>query len=273
MEKYAVVGHPVKHSKSPWIHARFSRQLQERELPGYAYEAIEAPMDAFAATIQDFIAQGGRGCNITVPFKLEAFELATHRSDAAQRAGAVNALKFENGRIAAENFDGAGIVQDVQRNLGVQLVGKRVLLLGAGGAARGALQPLLQAKPSVLVMANRDVAKAKQLADNFSDLARVEACGYADLHNEAFDLIINATSASLVGACPAISAKQFAQHALAYDMMYGKGQTPFLALAANANARVADGAGMLVEQAALGCQWWRGYLPQTADTLAALKAL
>jgi shikimate dehydrogenase len=267
-DRYAIFGNPAKHSKSPLIHAAYARQTGQ----DLTYEVIEAPQDGFAAAVNAFRAAGGKGGNVTMPFKLEAFALATDRSERARRAGAVNTLKFEGDRIHAENFDGVGLVNDILRNLGRSLAGKRVLLLGAGGAARGALLPFLEQKPAALVIANRTIAKATRLGEEFAGLGPLETGGYAGLGGRAFDVVVNATSASMTGELPPVAAAAFAPGALAYDLVYGKGLTPFLRLARESGATaLADGVGMLVEQAAEGFQWWRGVRPDTAPVIAQLK--
>lgn len=259
-DHYAVIGNPIGHSKSPLIHGTFAATTgQDLE-----YTAIEGPLDGFASAVKGFRASGGRGLNVTAPFKLQAFELATDRLERARLAGAANALKFEGNRILADNFDGVGLVNDIQRNLGVPLEGMRVLMLGAGGAARGALLPFLAQRPAELVIANRTVDKALALAAEVAGRARVVACGYRDLVDERFDVVVNATSASLRGELPPITPIAFGANALAYELVYGKGLTPFLRLAQNAGVkRLADGVGMLVEQAAEAFVWWRGVRPQT----------
>ena len=264
-DQYAVFGHPVKHSKSPLIHGTFAK-LTGQDL---VYTAIEAPVDGFAAAVHDFRQRGGKGANVTTPFKLEAFDLATDRLERAQLAGATNALKFEGDRIVADNFDGVGLVNDIQRNLGITIAGRRVLMLGAGGAARGTLQPFLANKPAALVLANRNVSKAQALARQFEAVGKVAACGYADLAGERFDVVVNATSASLTAELPPVPATVFGADTLAYEMVYGRGLTPFLRLARDAGVtRLADGVGMLVEQAAEGFLWWRGVRPATREVIA-----
>ena len=267
MDRYAVIGNPIGHTKSPLIHSMFAQASGQT----LEYGAIEGPLDGFAAAVRSFAEAGGRGMNVTAPFKLQAFDLADSRTERAQRAGAVNALKFDGGRIAADNFDGIGLVADVQRNLGFALAGKRVLMLGAGGAVRGALQPFVEQKPALLVIANRSAGKAAQLAGGFDACANVASAGYADLGTQSFDIVVNATSASLTGELPPLPASVFGPDCLAYELVYGKGLTPFLRLAQNAGAtRLADGVGMLVEQAAEAFAWWRGVRP---DTRAAIERL
>lgn len=263
-DRYAVIGHPIAHSKSPLIHGLFAQatgQLME-------YTAIEAPLDGFQAVVQAFRAQGGRGLNVTLPFKLQAFELATDPMESARLAGAVNALKFENDRIYAQNFDGLGLVNDIQRNLGVSLAGKRVLLCGAGGATRGAIVPIALQKPALLAVANRSADKAHQLQRDFAAHVSLQTGGYEDLAGECFDVVLNATSTGLSQAALPLPAGVFAAGALAYELVYGKGLTPFLKQAQAAGVtHIADGVGMLVEQAAEAFEWWRGVRPDTRPVI------
>ncbi len=262
-DRYAVFGHPIAHSKSPQIHTAFARQTGQ----DMRYEAIPAPLDGFAESVAAFIAAGGRGANVTVPFKEEAFRLASRLSPRAQRAGAVNTLSFDADGILGDNTDGAGLVADLTRNLNCALAGKRILLLGAGGAARGVIEPLLDQQPAALVIANRTVSRAEELADLFG--RGVHACGF-DAVDTPFDLVINATAASLAGDLPPLSPRVFTADTLAYDMMYGR-DTPFLNFARTHGARTADGLGMLVEQAAEAFCLWRGVRPDTAPVIAALR--
>ncbi|MFM2059846.1 MAG: hypothetical protein RLY71_4231 [Pseudomonadota bacterium] len=270
IDRYAVIGNPISHTKSPLIHGSFARQTGQQ----LEYSAIEGPLGGLRQAVLDFRAQGGRGMNVTAPFKLDAFALATDRLERAELAGATNALKFEGERILADSFDGVGLVNDIQRNLGCALAGKRVLLLGAGGAARGALLPFLAQQPAELVIANRTTSRATELAARFTDFAaagRVTGCGYADLAGETFDVVVNATSASLRAELPPLPAEAFTRCVLAYELAYGKGLTPFLRLARGAGVeRLADGVGMLVEQAAEAFVWWRGVRPDTAALIAQL---
>jgi shikimate dehydrogenase len=263
-DRYAVVGNPIAHSKSPRIHGLFAAESGQ----DLRYEALLATLDGFVATVRGFIAAGGRGMNVTVPFKEEAFRLADTLTPRARAAGAVNTLAFRDGRIEGDNTDGAGLVRDITGNLGCALAGRRVLLLGAGGAARGCVLPLLGEAPARLLVANRTADKARALAREFD--AGVKGCGFEDLPGQAFDVVINATSAGLSGAALPLPSGLFAPGALAYDMVYGK-QTPFLTLAAAAGARCADGLGMLVEQAAEAFFVWRGLRPATSPVLAALR--
>lgn len=267
---YAVFGHPVAHSRSPQIHAAFAVQTAQ----DLRYEARLAPIDAFAAALKTFVADGGKGANVTVPFKEEACRLATRLSERAARAGAVNTLSFFGDDVLGDNTDGAGLVRDITHNLNTPLAGKRILLLGAGGAARGVIAPLLAGQPASLHIANRTADKAEGLAAAFADMAAVHGGSYEKLAGQSFDLIINATSASLSGATLPLPAGLFAPGSLAYDMMYGKGDTPFMALARSQGAaQVADGLGMLVEQAAEAFFVWRGVRPATTEVLAQLRAV
>src|SRR5574337_402323 len=249
MDRYAVIGHPIAHSKSPLIHAAFARQTGQE----LSYEALLAPLDGFAATVQGFRQAGGLGMNVTVPFKLEAHALATEHSDRAQAAGAVNTLAFRpDGSIFGDNTD------------------------GAGGAARGVILPILGQRPARLVIANRTVAKAEERVGQFAAEAGdcdLVASSFAALDGDRFDGVINATAASLGDEAPPLPPGIYASRALAYDMMYGKGDTPFLTAArAEGAARLADGLGMLVEQAAESFLLWRGVRPATAPVLGALRA-
>lgn len=261
-DRYAVVGNPVGHSKSPRIHTLFAAQTGQ----DLRYEALLSPLNGFAATVHDFIAAGGRGMNVTVPFKEEAFRLATRLSERARAAGAVNTLTFSGADILGDNTDGAGLVRDITINLGHSIRGRRVLLLGAGGAARGVILPLLAEEPASLTIANRTTERARALAAAFPGC---EGDGFEAIGERAFDILINATSAGLAGGVLPLLTFAFAPGCLAYDMVYGK-ETPFLQQAATAGATTADGLGMLVEQAAEAFFVWRGVRP---DTAAALKVL
>ncbi len=267
LDTYAVIGNPIAQSKSPLIHTQFAHTSGQ----AMYYTRLLGTVGAFAAEVDDFRAQGAKGLNVTAPFKLDAFAYATDLSEGARLAGAVNALKFDGDRVYAENFDGVGLVNDIQRNLAVPLAGKRVLLLGAGGAARGALLPLLRQRPARLVLANRQLDKAQALVSEQGAAAQgvqLEASDYAQLQGQ-FDVVINATSASLFGQLPPLAAQAFAPGCLAYEMVYGKGATPFLQLARQSGVtRLADGVGMLVEQAAEAFVWWRGVRPETAGVIA-----
>lgn len=264
-DRYAVIGHPVAHSKSPWIHAEFARQTRQ----DMDYVRIEAPLDAFERTADEFRAAGGRGANVTLPFKAQAFLYCRNTvTERARVAGVVNSLVFDNGSVRGDNTDGVGLLRDLTVNLGRRIAGERILLMGAGGAAQGVLAPLIGAGPGRLVVANRSAGKARALALRYGASA---GGGYDEFRGEQFDLLINATSAGLEGGAPPLSAAAFAPGALGYDMVYGR-DTPFLALARAAGAAAQDGSGMLVEQAAESFQLWRGLRPDTAPVLAALRA-
>lgn len=267
MDRYAVFGNPVKHSKSPYIHTLFARQTQQ----ALSYERIEAPLDGFAAAVMSFFAQGGKGCNITVPFKEEAFHLVSALSSRAQLAGAVNTLKLtDDGLLLGDNTDGAGLIQDLHFN-GVALSGLRVLLLGAGGAARGAIGPLLAEQPAQLVVANRTVSKAEALAELFQPLGPVTASALHLLDGK-FDLIINSTSASLDGRVPELAGSLIHPDITVYDMMYGAMDTAFNAWARKLGAyKIMDGLGMLVSQAAESFAIWRGIRPGTRQVITELR--
>ena len=266
---YCVFGNPIGHSKSPAIHAAFATATGQ----DLRYEARLAAVDGFREAVSEFVAAGGKGANVTVPFKEEAFALATRLSERAARAGAVNTLAFNGDEIFGDNTDGAGLVRDITVNLGCALAGKRILLLGAGGASRGVIAPLLAGQPAALSIANRSADKALALAVAFADLAVVDAGSFAQMAGKSYDLVINATSASLSGENLPLPPGLFAAGSLAYDMMYGKGETPFLQQARQQGAaRCADGLGMLVEQAAEAFFVWRGVRPATAQVLADLRA-
>ncbi|MDP1525461.1 MAG: shikimate dehydrogenase [Rhodocyclaceae bacterium] len=261
-DRYAVFGNPIAHSKSPRIHALFAAQTRQ----DMRYDAILAPLDDFATAINQFVAAGGRGANVTVPFKEEAFKLATTLTPRAQAAGAVNTLSFHEGTISGDNTDGAGLVRDLKANLGFDLAARRILLLGAGGAARGIILPLLEEHPATLIIANRTAAKAKELAAAFG----IAGGGFEALAGQAFDVVINATSAGLSDAVLPVPTFAFAPGCLAYEMVYGR-ETPFMQQARAAGCRVADGLGMLVEQAAEAFYAWRGVRPESGPVLAALR--
>ncbi|WP_063551235.1 shikimate dehydrogenase [Burkholderia territorii] len=267
-DHYAVIGNPIGHTKSPLIHGLFAEETRQ-DLRYTAIEGPVEPQEAFADVVRAFAAAGGKGMNVTAPFKLKAFAMADECSERATLAGAANALKFEDGRILADNFDGIGLVRDIEVNLRLSLAGKRVLMLGAGGAARGALLPFLEAGPAEMVIANRDLAKGRALAAQVAGRGALVACGYADLERMGrFDLVVNATSASLTGDLPPVPPGVFSPKGTAYELAYGKRLTPFLRLASNAGVLgVADGVGMLVEQAAEAFAWWRGVRPPTSAVI------
>jgi shikimate dehydrogenase len=274
MDRYAVAGNPVEHSQSPFIHAEFARQTGQL----MEYTRLLCPRDSFAQTLRSFVRSDGggtaRGCNVTVPFKFEAFELAPRHTDRAALARAANVLRFDPEGWLADNTDGVGLVRDIERNTGMPLAGKRVLLIGAGGAAAGVLGPLLGARPAQIVLANRTTARAEELVARH--LGAAGACqllprGLDDC-GVGFDVVVNATTSSLEGAAPPVNARVLAPGALALDMMYGAPAQAFVAWANLHGARGRDGLGMLVEQAAQAFEMWRGVRPDTAPVLAALRA-
>lgn len=275
MDHYCVLGNPVEHSKSPAIHARFA------ELTGQVmdYRKLLAPLDNFAQTLQQWIDSGGRGCNVTVPFKFEAFRLATVATERARLAQAANTLKFEAGRIEADNTDGIGLVNDIQNNAGVRLAGRDLLLLGAGGAAAGVLGPLLAAGPRRLVVANRTHTRAVELVARHTShaslqqmLQKTELVAQELQGLEAdFDVIVNATASSLSGAAITLDPRLLKPGALAYDMMYGAAAQGFTDWARAHGAVPRDGLGMLVEQAAESFLFWRGVRPPSAQVLKEMQ--
>ena len=266
---YAVIGNPVAHSLSPRIHGLFAAQCGA----AMRYVALLAPLDGFAATVEGFVRNGGRGLNVTLPFKQQAFKLTTQATPRARAAAAVNTLSFEGSTVLGDNTDGAGLVRDLRVNLQSGIAGRRVLLLGAGGAARGVIAPLCSEQPASLCIANRSADKARQLAGEFSRPEMpIRGCGSAELAGERYDLLINATSAGLSGAALDLPPELFAPGCTAYDMVYGR-PTAFLRQARAAGAALtADGLGMLVEQAAEAFLLWRGRRPETAPVLSLLRA-
>jgi len=265
-----VLGDPISHSRSPQIHALFAAQTGQR----LEYRAMLVEPGQFAAAVDAFRAAGGKGLNVTAPFKQDAWVYADILSARAERAGAVNTLLFrDSGEALGENTDGPGLIRDLKVNHGVELAGRRILLLGAGGAARGVLPPLLAEQPVRLIIANRTPAKAVELALLFSDLGQASACGFPELAGQRFDLIINATAAGLSGEIPPLPQGVLAEGSWCYDMMYGDSPTPFLRWAHEQGAAAAvDGLGMLVEQAAESFLLWRGVRPETRPVIARLRA-
>ena len=268
-ERYAVIGHPIGHSRSPRIHRSFAASSQQ----DLSYEAILSPLDGFAEVVSAFFAQPeAKGLNVTLPFKEQAYALSEVRSLRAEQAGAVNTLlKGKDGRLYGDNTDGVGIVRDITTNLGWQLAGKRVLVVGAGGAVRGVLGPLLAAKPAQLWLANRTHSKAQALAELFSQYGALHAVEFANIPPHSIDVIINGSSASLSGELPPLPTAILATGACAYDMAYGKPQLPFLTWAQAQDAHISDGLGMLLEQAAESFFIWRGVRVKTADLLAEIR--
>jgi len=280
-DRYAVIGNPVEHSKSPLIHAAFARQASQDIEYGKVLAPVDVP-DGFSQKVDQLVAEGYKGANVTVPFKFHAFGKADALSDRAKMARAVNTLSFRDGDIFGDNTDGVGLVADITQNLGFVIAGKRVLLAGAGGAGWGVLLPLLQQNPSLLVIGGRDIAKAEELSEAARDLlGSVEAAKntntvfyarkFTELAGQKFDLVINSTSSGLSNAYPeGLPEDIFADGALAYDMMYGR-ETPFMRIAREQGAQVADGLGMLVEQAAEAFYIWRGVRPDTAPVLELMR--
>ena len=277
-DKYAVIGNPIAHSKSPLIHRMFAEQTGE----DISYEAVLAPLDGFSATVERLRKEGYKGCNVTVPFKFEAFKIADSYGfevmdalESDQRADAVNTLTFLNGKIIGYNTDGIGLINDIQKNRSVELKSKRILLIGAGGAAAGVLHPLLEASQAPLVIYNRTLGNAEALQKNVTQhekfrLISIRPVQFGGLDSEQFDVVINATSAGLTDSEIPLPPTIFASGALAYDMMYGR-ETPFMKFAREHGARVTDGLGMLVEQAAEAFYIWRDVRPDTAPVIAALR--
>ena len=267
-DKYCVFGNPIGHSKSPIIHAAFARQTNQ----DIEYTARLAPVDGFAEAVDEFVAAGGRGANVTVPFKQEALQLVTRLTPRAELAGASNTLIFEGDEVIGDNTDGVGLLRDITLNLGCPIEAKRILILGAGGAARGVIGPLLERHPQALVVANRTAPRAKALGEHFARLGPVSGCGYADLAGHVFDIVIDATSAGLTGTMPPLPDGIFAAGSLAYQMMYGLGDTPFRSVAREQGAAVfSEGLGMLVEQAAEAFFVWRGVRPDCAPMMDLLR--
>jgi shikimate dehydrogenase len=263
-DRYAVIGHPVSHSRSPWLHTLFAQQTGQR----LRYEALDVGVERFDAAVRDFFACGGRGLNITLPHKEAAFALAAQASERARQAGAANTLLMAGGLIHADNTDGAGLVRDLRHNLGIEVTDRRLLIAGAGGAARGVIGPLLSLAPAALWIANRTAARAADLAARFAAAGPVTAASLEQLPQKPFDLIINATAASLAGEVPALDPRLVGPRTFCYDMAYGRGDTAFMRWS---RARgVYMGIGMLVEQAAESFELWRGVRPDTAPALAAL---
>lgn len=262
-DRYAVIGNPVAHSRSPEIHAAFARECGV----DIEYERLLAPLGGFVGTVDAFRNSGALGASVTLPFKREAFDYANIRTERAERGKSVNTLRFESNKIVGDSTDGVGLCRDITGNLDQPLQGARILLIGAGGAARGVVGALLDCRPEILVIANRTHAKAETIVEEIAAGDLFCAIAFAALRTRSFDVIINATSASLTDSPTPVPISCFAQNALAYDMVYGKSATPFLALAASTGARIADGMGMLVEQAAEAFYVWRGVRPSTGPVI------
>lgn len=271
IDSYCVMGNPVEHSKSPWIHARFA------ELTGQSltYGKRLVPIDGFVQAVRAFRAEGGKGCNVTVPFKFESPRIATRLTPRAELAQAANTLRLDGDEVLGDNTDGVGLVVDVQHNAGVALAGRDVLIVGAGGAAAGVLGPFIEAKPRRVVIANRTVDKARVIIERHSRLARghgVDLAASGLDERGAFDIVINATAASLSGSGVPVAASVLKPGALACDLMYGPAAAGFVTWARENGAVARDGLGMLVEQAAEAFLVWRGVRPPSAQVLAELRA-
>ena len=269
-DRYAVFGNPVGHSRSPRIHALFAGQTGQKII--YTAELVEP--GKFAEAVHEFVSHNGKGLNITVPFKQEAWALADRRSERAERAGAVNTLVLQtDGSYYGENTDGIGLVRDLVDNHNIRINNRRVLIIGAGGAVRGVIEPVLELKPEKLVIANRTEAKALQLAKAFSSLGNISGCSLEALTGQSFDIVINGTSASLQGDLPPLPDTLFRENACAYDMMYGEKPTRFMQWASGLGVKkVFDGLGMLVEQAAESFNLWRGIRPETKPVIDAIRS-
>ena len=270
IDRYAVFGNPIAHSKSPQIHTLFAEQTSQSLI----YTAELAEIGQFEQAVKNFISNGGKGLNVTVPFKEDAWTCAAQHSERAQRAGAVNTLKLlDDGRLFGDTTDGIGLVRDLMQNHGVPIKDRRILLIGAGGAVRGVLQALLEQQPASLLIANRTKHKAVKLAEDFTDLGKVSGCGLDEIGDSGFDIVINGTSASLQGDLPPIPATVFRPNASSYDMMYAAQPTPFMQWSLSNDAgQVFDGLGMLVEQAAESFFIWRGVKPETTPVIKQLRA-
>jgi shikimate dehydrogenase len=267
-DQYGVVGHPINHSWSPFIHGLFAKQTEQ----SLVYRLYDVAPEDFRGQVLEFFTRGGRGLNVTVPHKEAAADLANELSARADRAGAVNTLMLRDDHVLlGDNTDGHGLVTDLRKNLGLEITNERVLILGAGGATRGVIEPLLTLGPTELVVANRTPERAVNLASLFCDLGAIRGCGFEDVGDAPFDIVINATAAGLSGSVPNIDGSAIGSHTVCYDMSYGKGSTPFVTWAIEQGcARAHKGWGMLVEQAAESFTLWRGVRPDTEPVLTAL---
>ncbi|TGD72820.1 shikimate dehydrogenase [Mangrovimicrobium sediminis] len=268
-DKYAVFGNPIKHSKSPAIHAAFAAQCGQQ----IQYRAVRVDEGDFTRAAREFFSTGGAGLNVTVPFKEEAFRFADRLSERARRAGAVNTLsRAADGQVEGDNTDGIGLVRDMVANLGWVIQGQRVLIIGAGGAVRGVLEPLLREQPREVFIVNRTPQRAEQLAQEFADCGALAGGGYDALGERQFDLVINASSAGLAGEMPDLPSALLTERSCCYDMIYGAEPTPFMRWAAHHAAwAVSDGLGMLVEQAAQSFYIWRGVRPATQAVIGEIR--
>ena len=269
IDQYAVVGNPIAHSKSPMIHTLFARETGQ----AMDYSAILVEIGQFNEAVDAFRESGGKGLNITVPFKRDAWRLVDERSPCASLAGAVNTIQIRaDGTLYGDNTDGIGMVRDIRENLGIEIAGKRVLILGAGGAVRGVLGPILEEKPREVMIANRTPERAQELADAFEEYGQIDGCRFGDLDGVRFDIVINGTSASLKGEVPPLPEGILSRNAFCYDMMYAAEPTAFMRWAEDEGCeQIADGLGMLVEQAAESFKLWRGVSPNTAPVIKAVR--
>ena len=269
IDRYAVFGNPIAHSKSPQIHTLFAKQCDQ----SLVYTAELAEIGQFDSAVRNFIHNNGKGLNITVPFKEDAWQLADEHSERAQRAGAVNTLMLQtDGSLFGDTTDGAGLVNDLVSNHGIELNQKDILIIGAGGAVRGVLEEILKHEPESLVITNRTKQKAVQLADDFAALGNISGCGLNEVDDRNFDIVINGTSASLQGDLPPLPGTIFKTGACSYDMMYAAQPTPFMQWSTeNGAGQVFDGLGMLVEQAAESFYIWRGVKPETASVIDIIR--
>lgn len=269
IDHYAVIGNPIAHSKSPLIHTEFAKLTNQQLV--YTAELVEiGQVESF---IKSFSSHSGKGLNVTVPFKIDAFNLATELTERAQRAGAVNTLTLKHNKILGDTTDGTGLINDLIKNHHQIIKNRQILVVGAGGAVRGVLEPLLLESPASLIIVNRTASKAQQLANDFATFGNISACGFNDLDNKQFDLIINGTSASLSGDLPPLPDKIFSDNACAYDMMYAKEPTIFMQWAKEQGAKIIlDGLGMLVEQAAESFYIWRGVRAETQNIIKKLRS-
>ena len=269
MDRYAVIGYPVQHSWSPFIHGMFAKQTAQ----DMQYRLLECEPGKLINAVAAFFAEGGKGLNVTVPHKQSVVALVTHRTPRADLAGAVNTIAQQGNELLGDNTDGVGLVTDLSQNLGVEITRKRILLIGAGGAARGVLGPLLEKGPALLHMVNRDAARAQQLAAEFEKLGTVRGGSFNSADDQPFDLVINATSAGLQGKVPPVPATVLGAQTVCYDMSYGKQDTPFVLWSKECGVQRAElGWGMLVEQAAESFTLWRGVRPDTQPVLEAIRA-
>lgn len=267
-DRYAVMGNPIAHSKSPRIHTLFAQQTRQE----LTYDAILVDTGSFAQAVDEFRQSGGKGVNVTVPFKQDAWELADHRSAGAELAGAINTLSFYDNQCHGDNTDGTGLVRDLVCNLSIKLKDKKLLVLGAGGAVRGVLEPLLEQKPGKITVANRTSSKARELAAHFASHGNIIGTGYDDLERRPFDVIINGTAASLQGNVPPVAEACVGRGTCLYDMMYRSDPTPFMLWGTRLGAGSCfDGLGMLVEQAAESFAIWRGVRPDTIPVIRQLR--